>query len=808
MQLSHVPDLFPLEQRLTAWNVIIPAPTVLNQSDTWPPWLFPWMDKWFSIGPYHMTHPEFEGYHDSSDPWGGRMTCLAFHPILNNPPLVYAGCINGGGIWQSQGSGDSWVPIGDQLSSMKISALAVDPEHPQIIYAAAGYWKATDPFPLSFKETTGPIFKSVNGEWKLFAAPAQGYSKLEVRQLPSGHTVIYAASNRGLLRYKTINWWETSAGGTWENIMPGAKIADMVVHPTNPDIVYAVPYVTVYKSGVAFEVPDGIWRTSSGTTMTPSPLWGIGWKFRSPISNDMTALVNRTGSQLHLDLFRANPNKVYASLLKPPTDSCKSCGHVELFYSNNEGQSWTFSISNTYYQGGDPNLAATFSWTDNSFLRSHPTREDWLYYGYVYLWRTYKDGTGQWQNQLVSDIHPDVHDLKFHPKDEYFYLAGDGGVYRGAVGELTSEEGWTYVYEVFQGLNNDLRNAQVYDFDVSQTNPDVMLAGTQDEGTIEYTAPTYPGQTPSWKWRCIRGGDGMYSLIAPSDNSIFYSQYVSGIDSTKISQGGWGGWGSRPHNNLVKTDSNGSLTWGNQYITVDPFDPYHVLAQGPQVQETTDDMYHWTQAGPPAIGLAPDWTQVVRQGNIRRVIFNPTIPGTWFAGTDKGGQIWEKVPNFFLGDWRCVFQHPEPNARVVSMAFAPNNPDILYVAFDNVDIFKGFFRLLRLQRGVEGNWKPYWIAWDLPREHLPLKKDLEVKCLVGDPQDDRVAYLATDKGIFKGKTSNADSPAMWTWKPYNEGLPLVEVTKLIPLKNEPQMRASTYGRGLWAVWLRPPAMND
>jgi hypothetical protein len=103
---------------------------------------------------------------------------------------------------------------------------------------------------------------------------------------------------------------------------------------------------------------------------------------------------------------------------------------------------------------------------------------------------------------------------------------------------------------------------------------------------------------------------------------------------------------------------------------------------------------------------------------------------------------------------------------------------------------------------------PFWMSWDLPQFHIPELKAVEALYLVGDPNDDRVAYVATDKGIYKG-ISRDPGRVIWTWKPYNDGLPLAKVTKLIPLKDSPsRLRASTLGRGFWEVYLRPPELNN
>ena len=783
-RLSQVPDLFPPDQRTMTWNVTLPAATKLYQ----PP---QGSNKWVSLGPSTMEHITFGGDDPvlGKDPWSGKLNCLALNPKTIKPFTAYAGGKNyypgpsGAGLWTSTDSGTSWQPLTDQLFQMGINAVAVDPEQVDTVYCASGEWFEKIPvvaaLPGTPKPIKGPIFKSLDGgkNWQLFGHPAEGYSKLVVRYTSSGEVVVYAASNRGLLRYKSGAPLATSDQGAWQNILP-YPIGDLVVHPTNPDIVYAVPYAVSKKDGKEYFTPFEPCRTTRGTSLNPdSEPYPSGWNALPLLSSIEPNPSNRIGWRLNLDLYRSNPKKVYVSVQR-------YSDWLEIHQSPDAGATWKMLLKNNKDIGGA-----------SRFLRVHPTIDNYVYYGYVNFWYAWKDFAGAWQTTKIPDIHADVHDMQFHPTSDYFLVAGDGGVYWGV--QLYDPLHGLLFPKVI-GLNNGLRNAQIYDFDVCQYDTEVMLAGTQDEGNLKYL----PGTGDKWKGVVLKDypvsatqkmdinfGDGMFCLISP-DKNIQYCQYIKGIKSTCVSFDQGNNFKERQHAGL---NYNGS--WEEQSIAVDPLDPLHVLAQGWSVQESLDGCDSWNLAGPPSV-INFDGGFRMRHGNIRRVVFHPSNKGEWFAGTDMAGEIWFRSSG---GDWslkNLIFAHDDSDARVASMAFAPPDPSVLYVSFDRVQKDR---RLLRLKRNDDGTFTSEYIGSNLPVRHVPSQTPVLIRCLVGDPYLSNVVYVGTDKGVFRGEEIAGEYGSFWTWQPYNDGLPLVDVRKLIPIRNTGELRAGTMGRGLWAV---------
>jgi hypothetical protein len=358
-----------------------------------------------------------------------------------------------------------------------------------------------------------------------------------------------------------------------------------------------------------------------------------------------------------------------------------------------------------------------------------------------------------------------------HEPDTY-YVCCDGGIWR-----------CTYKPDAADDCihrNYDLRVTQFYDFDASQINTNLMIGGTQDCGTIMYQG------TPDWK--IIRSGDGAYSLIGPGDQ-IFYAQLQYLNDTARSNKGvntGWWDWNPAKGTGAraLPEDRKWAGYWWNSYITVHPKDANTVFAQGDQVYYTDDGGKTWETKGPKGIAVKGDVTRVV----IQPQTFN------WLAGTDKG-QIWE-VPSGGVGTWHRVDEHPD-HAIIVSMAFAPTNHEVLYVAYQNCDPYR---RVQRLEKDASGTWIGTWVSGNYWGTTGNLPANVYVMAIVGDGHSDSVVFVGTNKGVFRG---DVNAPLYDMWHPYNDGLPLIEITDLLVDNTSKELRAATFGRGAWSVITGP-----
>ncbi len=674
----------------------------------------------------------------------GRMEDLVFDP--KNPGIVY-GCSEVGGIWKTTDGGGTWAPIGDKLSTMDFRRIAVDPKYPGVIYAA------------SYKNG---VFKSIDAgaTWTAFALRAKDGSTDVGIKNPKGLAVlhpdpatnevlVYLACEAGVLRYKDANpWKKVSVAGEWDVILDG-PVWDMVVHPEDPDILWAsVHRWTNNKQSLVF---DYVASTVMGSWGTKANWFKVS-----------TGLPKQ--GQCKLAFFAHQSQYVlYASISRPDANH-----ELAIYRSPNGGISWTRVVDYP------PSAGDYWKSMYNPFIRVNPTDSNIVYVAGTRLYRvdvTKALAGAPDHTTVVKAGHPDIKELVFleNPPagfDEAFWVLSDGGVWQVKNGPQL---------QMLTPRNQELRNIQLYDMDSAATDSKLMIGGTQDNQTIQYQG--------SAEWREIGpAGDGMYALISPTNSNRMYAQYQF-MDSTARTDNGKG-------TSVKWADASGTAPnrlphIGDGYITIDPTDGNHLLGRGDQLWETKNGGATWAKAGPsPAAGQPP-----VR-GSIARVIFRPgTDSQTWMAGT-SAGELWYHTTS----GWNRVFQHKgakglPDNAAVRSMAFAPTDNSVLYVLFGTGDKDRRLYRF-----DLKGlNWVDYPISTQLPT-------NVSLKVLCGDAYKPTVVYVGTSAGVFRGeRTPGLD----YTWKPYNEGLPLVVVSDLLVDKTSGELRAATNGRGAWGIKTGP-----
>src|ERR1043165_8549634 len=133
---------------------------------------------------------------------------LAVTGVPGEPEHFYHGSVHGG-VWETLGAGRTWQPIFDDQPIGSIGAIAVAPSNPRVIYVGSG-----------------------EADMRSDIAQGNGMDK------------------------------STDGGKTWSHIglLDSQQIGRIVVHPTNPDIVYVAalghPYGPNAERGV-FRSKDG-----------------------------------------------------------------------------------------------------------------------------------------------------------------------------------------------------------------------------------------------------------------------------------------------------------------------------------------------------------------------------------------------------------------------------------------------------------------------------------------------------------------------------------------------------------------------
>jgi photosystem II stability/assembly factor-like uncharacterized protein len=276
---------------------------------------------------------------------GGRLRGLVVHP--NDPNILYAGSVSGG-VWKSTNGGASWFPTMNDLITLNISALEMKPGDPNTLYAGTG-----EGFLYGDNLPGRGILKTTNGgnTWKRMHV-GQGLNSPFITATavsPTNPNVVYAAGRRAAPQFSLpaetvpdagINaiFKSIDSGETWQDVTTGKGIehdpsnvfdnfpTDVAVSPTDANVVY---------SAFGLKYWGGIWKSSNG---------GQNW---ARLTNGLPdpSLPNMGYGRIKLAMAPSNPNILYASFTyeRKWGDTVDLVGGamLGLWKTTSGGQSWT-----------------------------------------------------------------------------------------------------------------------------------------------------------------------------------------------------------------------------------------------------------------------------------------------------------------------------------------------------------------------------------------------------------------------------------------------------------------------------------
>lgn len=655
--------------------------------------------EWTNLGPVSSTG----GYAGV-----GRLNCIAFHPSESNTFWVGAPT---GGLWKTIDGGQNWSVLTDGNNVLGVSAVAVPSDYAtsQIIYIGTGDRD-------SWRHDNGEgVLKSTDGglTWNssLFFDIASSYTVNQILIHPSNNDILYAATTYGI--YKT-----TDAGDTWTLIYQEYFISDLEFKPGDPSVLYA-----------------------------SNKRWGKIYK----LTNDGTNVSvvydgNEDGAKrIELAVSPSNPNLVYAVV------GNSSGGLKGIYKSINSGANFALvtSLPNILANNVEGTGASGQAWYDLALIVD-PLNEDVLYCGGVNTWKSTDGGVNWeinnfWTSYYCSSCviaHADKHFFDFNGTT--LYEGNDGGLYK-------SEDGVSW-----ESISNGIVNSQMYRIAVSQQNSEITLTGLQDNGTKMKNAEGV--------WLDKIGGDGMNCEIDPSDDNFMFGSAQNGrvIRTTN---------GSSFYTDITKDGSGNPIhgldetgAWLTPYV-IDPNSTSTLYLGLLNVWKSENRGDSWSkistinnEEGLETIGLSASNDQVIYTAENEQI---------W--KTINGGATWTDVstnlPASFITS--ITIKHDDPNT--VWLTLGTYNSDVVY-------------------QTINGGSSWTNISTGLP--YIP------ANTIIQNTQNliETELYVGTDFGVYvKVGAEN--------WALFNTGMPKVAVTDLdIYYDANPDnsvLRAGTWGRGLW-----------
>jgi photosystem II stability/assembly factor-like uncharacterized protein len=603
--------------------------------------------------------------------------------------------------------------IGVQIGLGRTTSLGFHPTDPDIFYVGAaigGVWKTTD---------GGSTYTPIGDELPFLAV-----SSIVVNQ-DNPNEIYIALSDHVWYGPASIGVYKsTDAGATWNptalsmNIADNKRIYWMIADPTDADRVFVATESGLYRTDDGFETVELI-TTINCTDVKFQPgnativyAGSSGGNFyRSTDSGVSFSLVQSLGSgSVMIAVTPLDPNKVYVrsgTALKKSTD-------------------------------GGLNFGAAFSMPDNNgMLVFSPTDDAVLIAGSFDVWKSTNNGSSFTQiSHWLGDsglplIHVDQRNVFTNPlQDDRVYLCNDGGVYA-----LIIDDG------EFVNLSEGLLITQFYDIAVSQTDPNIVGGGSQDNGNV------YRDSEGVWH-DYASTGDGMNQDIDPTNANIRYWSYQLG---------GMRRFQSGNNTGIAPPGEDGNGAWETPY-KIDYSFPNRLICAFGKVYESWNKGNTWEEISGNLAGGSDMEQLAIAPSNQNRIYVS------------RAGSIWTK--DVFTNDWT---QNSLPGGSISDLEVDPIDMNIVYVTVP------GYSDGNKVFKSIDACETWINISGSLPNVSTAA---VETYNLVAG-----ALFVGTDAGVFYIDNTLSD------WEPYGD-LPNTRVEDIEIQYSNQWIRIGTHGRGV------------
>ncbi|HPW18520.1 MAG TPA: hypothetical protein PLP83_09110 [Candidatus Aminicenantes bacterium] len=698
------------------------------------------------------------------------------------PHTFYAAAASGH-LWKTENNGQTFEPLFENEKVFSIGDIDVAPSDPDLIWLGSGeannsrstYWG-------------DGVYKSADGgkTWKNMGLKESHHIGRVVIH-PTDPDIVYVAAlghlysenpERGL--YKT-----TDGGKTWAKVLGVAVdgravgVVDVAMDPTDPETLYAAAYDRFRKPWTF-----GLGGPGSGVHKTTD-----GGKTWTKLGGGLPGgVLGRIG----LAIYPKNPKIVFAEIEnanKPglsPEDRWReilagesSAGMIdgEIYRSDDGGQTWARISPEKRSIGGNPGYYYGQIVVD-------PNDDKTVYVLSVGVIAT-RDGGKTWTTPF--SFGGDNHALWIDPKDSGHMILG----YDHGLG-VTWDGGKNWYHPDFLSLS------QFYAIDYDMSYPYRIAGGLQDNGS--HVGPsTKPGAGGRFggrggagapirleDWFSLGGGDGMYNAFDRVTNDTIYTE----------SQ-----FGPLARMDLVTGESKDIAyqrlkpetrwNWCSP-VLVSAHDHETVYHCGNIVVMSANRGDTWTEISPDLSNNDPAKLKVdgkggdgnIQYGTITTFDESPILPGVLWAGTDDGnvwvtrdnGRAWAKLNDKVPG---------HPGYWVSRVAASPSDPAVAYLSFTGFrnDDFRAF---LYRTADYGATWTS--LAAGLPEEPVNVVRE--------DPKNPDLLFVGTDFGVYV----SIDGGRAWAKMP---GLPTQPVHDLKVQPREADLIVATHGRGAYIADIKP-----
>jgi hypothetical protein len=711
--------------------------------------------SWQAIGPAPIPNGQTNVV---STPVSGRTSAIAVHPT--NPNIAYVGTAQGG-LYRTLDGGTTWTPLLDGALSLAIGSVAICPSDPSIVFVGTGE----------------PVFS------------ADSFFGVGIYRITTADTNPVVAG--------PLN--SDGAGG---DVFTGRSVSEILVHPTDPNILFASTTSGIGGLGGSQPVvapARGLYRTTNALAAIPTftKLTVATASFGDRSISDMVmepgnpnrlicgvyGLLGAGDGGLYLTTNALDANPTFTQTLQTGTATANH--RIELAINKVAGVVTVLAATGTNNGELRKSIDGGATWSTplaaaNGFCNPQcfydiaiaidQENSNLIYLGGspVAIFRKSING-GTSFTTSATGLHVDSHVITIAPSNpNVIYFGSDGGVWK------STDQGGSWI-----NLNNTTFSAtQFQSISLHPVDRYFTIGGTQDNGT-EFLRP-------SNTWVRAVGGDGGQSVIDQNatDNvnvtmyHTFFNQTGSQIGFNRIST-------VNPTGMLQTGLFLGCGGTANGISCSDATLFYAPLTRGPGNPNTlyfgTDRLYRSDNRGTSMTVVS----QAPLPARVSAIGISPQNDNVRIIGLTNGSVFATTTGSATLTD----ITGPIPPTKYISRAVVdPTNPDVAYVTVSGFGLGTG-----------QHVWKTSNLSnagptWTVAGNGIP---DVPVSAFVVDPSNPNTLYAGTDIGVYRSTDGAA------TWTPFSNGLPRVAVFDMAIHNTHRFLRIATHGRGIYEMNLRP-----
>jgi photosystem II stability/assembly factor-like uncharacterized protein len=551
---------------------------------------------------------------------GGRIDDFAV--VESDPNIVYVGTASGG-VWKTTNNGTTWEPVFDKEAVSTIGDVAIAPSDPSVVWVGTG-----EPNNRQSSSWGDGIYKSLDAgkTWKRMGLGATHHIARIVIH-PKNPDVVYAAAQGHLWGANPDRGvYKSSDGGkTWSQVLKindDTGVTDIAMDPQSPDILYAAAYERR-------RTPFGFNGGGPGSAIYKTTDGGATWK---KLTKGLPYENGGDTGRIGLDVYRKDPNVVYAEIQHEKGGT---------FRSEDKGETWK-RMGETDPR---PSYYSQIRVDPNNDLRIWELGAQ-MYYS--------EDGGKTFATQRVRGIHGDFHAMWIDPANSNHMITGsDGGIH------WTDDAGknWNFL--------NVIAIGQFYEVALDNEKPYHICGGLQDNGSW-----CGPSQTLTREgiinedWQVIHGGDGFYAAIDNVEPWIVYTESQDGHLARRDMRTG-------QQRSIMPEAKAGEphyrFQW-NSPVAVSFHNHTTIYYGGNYLFKSTDRGDSWTRLGGdlttgvdrsklPILGKVPDKNTLSRNDGVEEyptittISESPLTSHVLWVGTDDGnlqvtrdgGKTWKNV---------------------------------------------------------------------------------------------------------------------------------------------------------------------